>query len=62
MLPDAPGPRPVVALIHGGFWQEPFKRDLMASLAMDLARRGFATWNLEYRWMGASSGGWPRTA
>ena len=61
-LPDGSGLVPVVVLIHGGFWQEPFKRDLMEGLALDLTRRGFATWNLEYRRVGASGGGWPQTA
>ena len=62
MLPDADGPAPVAVLIHGGFWLEPFKRELMTPLAMDLSSRGFATWNIEYRRVGASGGGWPRTA
>ena len=62
MLPDADGPVPVVVLIHGGFWLEPFNRELMTPLAMDLSSRGFATWNIEYRRVGASGGGWPRTA
>ena len=61
-LPGGSGLAPVVVLIHGGFWREPFKRDLMEGLALDLTRRGFATWNLEYRRVGASGGGWPQTA
>ena len=61
-LPDGSDLAPVAVLIHGGFWQEPFKRDLMERLALDLRRRGFATWNLEYRRVGASGGGWPQTA
>ena len=61
-LPEGQGLAPVVVLIHGGFWQEPFKRDLMTGLASDLTLRGFATWNLEYRRVGASGGGWPLTA
>ena len=61
-LPEGSGLAAVVVLIHGGFWQEPFKRDLMDGLALDLTRRGFATWNLEYRRVGASGGGWPQTA
>lgn len=31
----------------------------MEPLAVDLSRRGFATWNLEYRRVGAGGGGWP---
>ena len=61
-LPERRGSAPqVVVLLHGGFWQEPFKRDLMDGLARDLTARGYTTWNLEYRRVGAS-GGWPKTA
>lgn len=52
---------PVVALLHPGFWREPFKRDLMDPLAVDLAQRGYATWNIEYRRVGPSGGGFPET-
>ena len=62
LVPSGGAELPVVVLIHGGFWQEPFKRDLMDGLARDLADRGFATLNLEYRRVGASEGGWPETA
>jgi acetyl esterase/lipase len=58
-LPDAARP-PVVCLLHGGFWRMPYGRDQMTSLADDLARRGYAAWNLEYRRVGAG-GGWPAT-
>lgn len=61
-LPPGDDIHPVVALIHGGFWREPWHRDLMAPLANDLVRRGYATWNVEYRRVGESGGGWPVTA
>ncbi len=48
-------------LLHGGHWREQWERDLMDDLAVDLARRGYATWNLEYRRVGPSGGGWPVT-
>jgi acetyl esterase/lipase len=51
-LPDADAPAtgwPVVIVIHGGFWRERYRRDLTAPLAEDLADRGFAAWNIEYR-------------
>ncbi len=61
-LPVAPVDRvPLVILLHGGFWREPYRRDVMAPLAVDLARRGVATWNVEYRRVGGSGGGCPRT-
>jgi acetyl esterase/lipase len=33
----------------------------MSPIAEDLASRGFAVWNLEYRRLGAPGGGWPGT-
>jgi acetyl esterase/lipase len=39
----------------------PWGADLMHALAGDLHRRGWATWNLEYRRLGAPGGGWPGT-
>jgi acetyl esterase/lipase len=52
---------PVVALLHGGFWRMPHGREPLDALARDLARRGFAAWNLEYRRLGAPGAGWPGT-
>ncbi len=43
----------VVVLIHGGFWRQEWTRDTMESLAVDLTRRGLATWTIEYRRIGA---------
>jgi len=53
---------PVVCLLHGGFWRMPYGRDQFGPVAHDLAGRGFAVWNMEYRRLGApSGGGWPAT-
>jgi acetyl esterase/lipase len=62
-LPGAPGdgPWPVVVLVHGGFWKWGWDRTLMTPLAHDLARRGLAAWNVEYRRVGQEGGGWPGT-
>ena len=60
-MPEGEGPRPVAVLVHGGFWRMPWGADLMHALAGDLHRRGWATWNLEYRRLGAPGGGWPGT-
>jgi acetyl esterase/lipase len=54
------GGLPVVVLLHGGFWYHAWERDLMDGVAADLAARGLAAWNLEYRRVGAG-GGWPAT-
>ncbi|MGC4903746.1 alpha/beta hydrolase fold domain-containing protein [Micromonospora echinospora] len=50
-LPSTPptGPAPVAVLLHGGFWRSIWGADLMDALAVDLAARGWASWNLEYR-------------
>ncbi|WP_218010968.1 alpha/beta hydrolase family protein [Herbidospora mongoliensis] len=42
-------PLPVAVLIHGGYWRSIWAADLMDALAIDLAERGYAAWNLEYR-------------
>jgi acetyl esterase/lipase len=59
-LPATDGPHPVALLLHGGFWYHAWERDLMDGLARDLAARGIAAWNVEYRRVGAG-GGWPVT-
>jgi acetyl esterase/lipase len=52
----------VVVLIHGGFWRARYKLRLEDDLVADLAERGWAVWNLEYRRLGwRSRGGWPAT-
>ncbi len=60
-VPSGRGPHPVVILIHGGFWRVPYALDLMDGLGDDLARRGIASWNIEYRRIGDPGGGWPGT-
>jgi acetyl esterase/lipase len=52
---------PVVVSIHGGFWQSKYGLDENDALAEDLAQRGYATWNIEYRRIGEEGGGWPGT-
>jgi pimeloyl-ACP methyl ester carboxylesterase len=60
--PAATGsPRPVVILIHGGFWRSTYGLDLMDPMAADLAAQGFAVWNIEYRRVGQAGGGYPGT-
>jgi acetyl esterase/lipase len=52
----------VAVLIHGGFWRARYDLRLEDGLVGDLAGRGFAVWNLEYRRLGwRSRGGWPQT-
>ncbi|MEH7011302.1 alpha/beta hydrolase [Neobacillus niacini] len=59
--PETPGSCPVVVSIHGGFWQSKYGLDENEPLAEDLAQRGYATWNIEYRRIGEEGGAWPGT-
>lgn len=54
------GSGPVAVVIHGGFWRDRYDRTLMHALCEDLAERGWAAWNVEYRRLG-SGGGVPET-
>lgn len=49
---------PVVTVVHGGFWSGRYHLNLGTALAAELARRGVAAWNIEYRRIGAG-GRWP---
>src|SRR5947209_4204900 len=60
-LPGGSGLHPTVILIHGGYWRARYKLNLMTGLAKDLAKRGIAAWNIEYRRVGDPGGGWPAT-
>ncbi len=60
-IPEDEKLHPVVILIHGGFWRSGYDLSLMAKLAQDLITRGIAVWNIEYRRVGNSGGGWPGT-
>jgi acetyl esterase/lipase len=59
---DGGGRRPVVILVHGGYWRAVYGKIVMKPLAADLVRRGYATWNIEYRRLGRyQGGGYPMT-
>lgn len=54
----------MAVLIHGGSWRARYGKWLMRGLAVDLLRRGWGVWNVEYRRVGAGrggGGGWPAT-
>lgn len=60
--PAAAGAPPVAVVLHGGFWKARYGRRLMTAVCEDLAARGWAAWNVEYRRLGPlSGGGWPAT-
>jgi acetyl esterase/lipase len=51
--------RGVAVLVHGGFWRDVWRCDLMNALAIDLATRGWAAWNIEYRRVTRRGDAWP---
>ncbi|MFN8523698.1 MAG: alpha/beta hydrolase [Chloroflexota bacterium] len=60
-LPAGPGPHPVVAAIHGGYWRAQIDLTYYGHLCAALTTLGYATWNIEYRRVGHAGGGWPGT-
>lgn len=54
-------PRPLVIVVHGGFWRAEYDRTHTGPLAADLATRGWPVAQLEYRRTGQPGGGWPGT-
>jgi len=59
---DSPGPRPATLLIHGGAWVSEDKRlPWFQSLCQNLAQRGLATFNINYRLLrvGTGENAWP---
>lgn len=61
-LPKGKGPHPVVVLIHGGcFLAEYQGLSQTSGIAADLAGRGYAVWNVEYRKLGEDGAGYPGT-
>jgi acetyl esterase/lipase len=61
-LPAGEGPHPVVLMVHGGCWQTGIAdRRIMNWIADDLRRRGFAVWNIDYRGVDRTGGGYPGT-
>jgi acetyl esterase/lipase len=61
-LPAGKGPFPTVVVLHGGCWTASVAGlGIMNLAAQDLARRGFAVWNLEYRRVDQPGGGYPGT-
>jgi acetyl esterase/lipase len=59
--PHGAGPHPVAVVLHGGYWQPPWTKLIMRPLCLDLVRRGWVAWNVEYRRLGRDGGGWPQT-
>jgi dipeptidyl aminopeptidase/acylaminoacyl peptidase len=61
-LPHGDAPFPVAVVLHGGFWKAQYGRKQTHRICADLAARGWAAWNVEYRRLGRlSGGGYPAT-
>ncbi|MEU7931962.1 alpha/beta hydrolase family protein [Micromonospora echinofusca] len=61
-LPAGPGPaRPLVVVVHGGFWRAEYDRRHTDPLAVGLAALGHPVAQVEYRRTGQPGGGWPAT-
>lgn len=45
-----------VVLLHGGYWYPQYGLELMRPIAARLNQLGYATWNVEYRRIGAGGG------
>jgi acetyl esterase/lipase len=59
-LPGGEGPHPVAVVLHGGFWRAEYTKANTEAIAVALSAAGWATWNVEYRRVGAG-GGVPET-
>jgi acetyl esterase/lipase len=61
-LPSGRGPFPVAVVVHGGCWISKFATlQNTAALSDALREAGIATWNVEYRRLDQTGGGWPGT-
>lgn len=61
-LPEGSRARRVVLMVHGGCWQTDIATcSIMQWAASDLAARGYAVWNIEYRGVDRPGGGYPGT-
>ena len=58
-LPKGAGSFPAAMFVHGGFWRARYDLTHAGFLCSALTRAGFVTWNIEYRRVGNSGGGWP---
>jgi len=52
---------PVIVFIHGGAWRSEWAKNYTEAFVEALTRQGFATWDLEFRRLGHSDGGYPGT-
>ena len=55
------GARPLVVVVHGGFWRAAYDRAHAGPQASALAEEGYVVAVPEYRRVGQAGGGWPGT-
>ena len=61
-VPEGSGPHPLVVLIHGGCFKAAYATaQYFGAMADALKEDRIATWNIEYRRLGQTGGGWPGT-
>jgi acetyl esterase/lipase len=61
-LPKGANKSPLIVMVHGGCWlAELPSYDLLNQAADALRARGYAVWNIEYRRVGETGGGYPGT-
>jgi acetyl esterase/lipase len=60
-LPRTKAPHTVLLNIHGGYWRAKYSLANAGHLCEALRAAGVATFNLEYRRVGNTGGGWPGT-
>jgi acetyl esterase/lipase len=58
-LPKGHGPFPLIVNVHGGYWSAQYSLTHAGHFCAALSKKGFATWNVEYRRVGNPGGGWP---
>lgn len=60
-LPGQRGVHALAIVLHGGWWHSEADLGYLGHLAAALTEIGIATWNVEFRRLGATGGGWPAT-
>jgi acetyl esterase/lipase len=60
-LPAGRGARPLVVVLHGGFWMAEWDRAHAGPQSAGLAAAGYVVATPEYRRVGQDGGGWPGT-
>ena len=60
-LPSADEARPLVVVVHGGFWKAQYDRGHAGEQSVGLAVAGYVVATVGYRRVGQRGGGWPGT-